>query len=162
MKTVYLALGSNLGNRRQNVLAAAALMQKIKGIKVGKISKLYETEPWGYKNQPKFINAAVEIKTELSPLQLFMILKGIEKKLGRKPQKIKWGPRIIDIDILLYGDRVIKTGRLEIPHPQMHRRIFVLRPLSEIAPDVVHPELKKSIKALLEENRKKNEGHKEN
>lgn len=151
MKTVYLGLGSNLGSRRQNILDACAMMQKTKSIRVKKMSKLWETEPWGYKDQPRFINAAVEIETGLPPTQLFMILKGIEKKLGRRPQKVKWGPRIIDIDILLYGDETIKTSRLEIPHPKMHKRIFVLKPLAEIAPDVIHPKLKKTIKALLRE-----------
>ncbi|OIN99407.1 2-amino-4-hydroxy-6-hydroxymethyldihydropteridine diphosphokinase [Candidatus Desantisbacteria bacterium CG_4_10_14_0_8_um_filter_48_22] len=149
MKTVYLAIGSNLGNRRQNVLGAAAVMQKTKGINIKKMSKLYETEPWGYKDQPKFINAAVLAETVLAPTQLFLILKGIEKKLGRKPQKIKWGPRKIDIDILLYGDKAVETNRLRIPHPEMHRRLFVLKPLAEIAPGVTHPVLKKTIKELL-------------
>jgi 2-amino-4-hydroxy-6-hydroxymethyldihydropteridine diphosphokinase len=151
MKTAYLALGSNLGNRRQNVLGAIAIMHKTKGIRVRRISRFYETEPWGYKNQPKFINAAVKIQTSLLPVRLLIIIKGIEKKMGRMPLNIKWGPRIIDIDILLYGDRKMKSGRLQIPHPEMHRRVFVLKPLAEIALRVVHPKLRKTIGKLLEE-----------
>jgi len=151
MKTVYLALGSNIENRKQNIQSAIAMMREIKGIKVLRTSRLCETEPWGYKNQPKFINASVKIKTELAPIQLLMIIKGIEKKLGRRPQKIKWGPRIIDIDVLLYGKQIIKSGRLRIPHPEMHKRIFVLKPLAEIAPGAVHPKLKKTVKILLKE-----------
>lgn len=150
MKTVYLALGANIGNRRKNIQSAIAMMHKIKDIRVVRISRLYETEPWGYKDQPKFINAAVKITTSLLPTQLFMVLKGVEKKLGRRPQKIKWGPRIIDIDILLYGSQIIKSGRLQIPHPEMHKRIFVLKPLAEIAPQVIHPKLKKTISEILE------------
>jgi len=140
-----------MGNRKQNIRRSVAAMRKIKSIRVVRTSRLYETEPWGYKNQHKFINAAVKIETKLSPVQLLMIIKGIEKKLGRRPQKIKWGPRIIDIDVLLYGDEILKNGRLQIPHPEMHRRIFVLKPLSEIAPRTVHPKLKKTVKILLKE-----------
>ena len=152
MKTVYLALGSNIGDRKKYIRSTIAMLEKIKGIRIMRVSKLYETKPWGYKNQPRFINAAVKIRTELLPMQLLMIIKGIEKKLGRKPQKIKWGPRIIDIDILLYGKQVIKSGRIQIPHPEMHRRIFVLKPLAEIAPRAMHPKFKKTVLRLLKEN----------
>lgn len=151
MKTAYLGLGSNLANKRANVRKAIQLIRTIKCLKVISVSGLYRTEPWGYKDQPSFLNAAVKIETSLSPLKLLLFLKGIEKKMGRKSHKIKWGPRIIDIDILLYGMDKLKNRTLQIPHPGMHERTFVLGPLAEIAPRAVHPVLKKTIKKLLKE-----------
>ncbi len=146
VKTVYLGLGSNLGNREKNIREAIKLLRK--EVRITKISSFYKTKPVGYADQPDFINAAAEIKTNLPPLQLLRLTKEIEKKLGRK-KTFQNGPRIIDIDILLYNDEIIKTKNLVIPHLAMHRRWFVLKPLTEIAPEVIHPQLKHTIKILL-------------
>ncbi len=153
MSVVYIGIGSNLGNRRENCLHAIELLQK-KGIIVTKRSSLYETEPWGVKDQPRFINMAVEIDTSLEPKELLKILKNIEKELGREKSS-KWGPRIIDLDILLFDDIILNKDNLKIPHPLMHKRDFVLRPLCEIAPDVYHPLLKMRMYELMQKIHKK-------
>lgn len=148
MSIVYIGIGSNLGDRKANCMRAIELLAG-KGIVVRKESCLYETDPWGNKNQPKFLNMAIEIETELKPRDLLGILAGIEKKLGRK-KSLKWGPRIIDLDILLYNSITIDQDDLKIPHPFMHERDFVLKPLYEIAPDVKHPVLNLSTGQLLQ------------
>lgn len=109
---------------------------------------MHETEPWRVKDQPRFINMAIEIETGLESKELLRILKIVEKELGRK-ESFKWGPRSIDLDILLFDDLVLKEDDLEIPHPLMHERDFVLKPLCEIAPDIIHPVLKKKICDLV-------------
>lgn len=147
MPTVYIGIGSNLGNREQNCLKAIALLTE-NNITVTKQSSLYETEPWGVKDQPGFINMAAEAEADFTPEHLLEILKDIEKEMGRK-ETHRWGPRTIDLDILLYNDLVINTPELTIPHNLMHEREFMLRPLSEIAPDAIHPVLGKTIKELL-------------
>ncbi len=149
MPIVYLGIGSNLGNRKENCLNALRLLAA-KSIGVAKQSSLYETRPWGVIDQPEFINMAAEIMTDMPPVDLLGVLKGIEKALGREDTG-RWGPRTIDLDILFYDDLVLETPDLRIPHPLMHLREFVLRPLSEIAPDKVHPVLKKTVRELLEE-----------
>lgn len=149
MPTAYIGIGSNLGNREENCERAIRLLIE-HGITVTKRSSMIETEPWGVREQPKFINMAVEIGTELDPEGLLHILKKIEEEIGRLPTS-RWGPRIIDLDILLYDDLIIETPDLVIPHPGMSERVFVLKPLAEIAPEKVHPVLKKSIKSLLME-----------
>ncbi len=121
-----------------------------RGISVRKASSLYETRPWGVKEQPAFINMAVEAETGLSPEELLAAAKGIEKEMGRA-DTFKWGPRIIDLDILFYDDIVINRKHLQIPHPLLQERRFVLAPLSEISPDKVHPALKKTVRQLKEE-----------
>ncbi len=153
MPTAYIGIGSNLGSREDNCKAAIRHLID-DGIKILRISSGIETEPWGVKEQPKFINMAVQVKTDLDPESLLRSLKNIETRLGRSPGT-RWGPRVIDLDILLYNDLVMKTDKLEIPHPRISERDFVLAPLAEIAPDLVHPVLKKSIKSLLLELRGK-------
>ncbi len=148
MPFAYLGLGSNIGNRIEYIKKALVAISKLPKTKITKISSLYETEPYGIKEQPWFINLAVEISTELKPDELFKKCKLIETKLGRQKRE-KWAEREIDIDILLYGDLIISTPELQIPHADMHNRRFVLIPLSEIAPEVVHPILKKSVSELL-------------
>lgn len=148
MAIAYIGIGSNLGNRQENCLHAIELLQK-KGIIVTKRSSLYETEPWGVKDQPLFINMAIEIETSLEPGELLKVLKNIEKELGRQ-QTLQWGPRTIDLDILLFDDIILNKDNLKIPHPLLHERDFVLRPLCEIAPDVYHPLLKLRIYELLQ------------
>jgi len=153
MAIAYIGIGSNLGNRQENCLRAIELLQK-KGIIVTKRSSLYETEPWGVKDQPRFINMAVEIDTSLEPKELLKILKNIEKELGREKSS-KWGPRIIDLDILLFDDIILNKDNLKIPHPLMHERDFVLRPLCEIAPDIYHPLLKMRMYELMQKIHRK-------
>jgi 2-amino-4-hydroxy-6-hydroxymethyldihydropteridine diphosphokinase len=147
MSTVYIGIGSNLGDRGENCIRAIELLEQ-RGILVKKKSSLYETKPWGMKNQPLFLNMAIEIETALSPRELLKILKEMEKEIGREPTS-RWGPRIIDLDILLFNADVVDEDNLSIPHPLMHERDFVLQPLSEIAPDAEHPVLHKSIRELM-------------
>jgi 2-amino-4-hydroxy-6-hydroxymethyldihydropteridine diphosphokinase len=147
MAIVYLSIGSNLGDREKNLSRAIEILEK-QGIFVRKRSSLYETEPWGEKNQPLFLNMALEIETELKPQELLRVVKNVEIEAGRE-RSYKWGPRIIDLDILLYNHIIVNEETLKIPHPLMHERDFVLRPLDEIAPDAMHPLLKISIHDLL-------------
>jgi 2-amino-4-hydroxy-6-hydroxymethyldihydropteridine diphosphokinase len=132
-KTVYLSLGSNLGARAKNLQEAIAALRKA-GIDVTRISSVYESEPLDYLDQPWFLNMAVEVETELTPAALLETLRGIETKMGSK-KLIAKGPRLIDMDILLFGDEVIDAPELQVPHPRMHLRRFVLQPLAEIAPN---------------------------
>jgi 2-amino-4-hydroxy-6-hydroxymethyldihydropteridine diphosphokinase len=144
LTTAYLSIGSNLGNRQENLDRALKLISE--RMRVGKISSIYDTEPVGNVNQPRFLNLACEVFTRLTPEGLLALIKGFEQKMGRYGRSGE--PRIIDIDIVLFGDVVLDTPDLVIPHPRMHERSFVLIPLTEIAPDVVHPVLKKKIKEL--------------
>ncbi len=149
MTTIYIGIGSNLGDREETCLKALEELEK-RGVRVTKISSRYETEPWGVKDQPKFINMAVAADTELTPREVLGAIKEIEKKLGRR-ETLRWGPRVVDIDILLYNDLVVDETDLRIPHPHMHERDFVLNPLSEIAPEAIHPLLKKTVREMLSE-----------
>jgi 2-amino-4-hydroxy-6-hydroxymethyldihydropteridine diphosphokinase len=136
-RSIYLSLGSNLGDRAQNLRDALAALHKA-GIDVTRTSSMYETEPVDYLDQPWFVNMAAEAETELPPAAVLQALRGIETDMGNKKTVAK-GPRLIDMDILLYGDDVIDTPELQVPHPRMHLRRFVLQPLAEIAPRVRHP-----------------------
>ncbi len=140
---VYLALGTNLGERHANLRAAIEALSP--DVKVIAESKVYETPPWGYENQPAFLNMAVKCETNLEPESLLKRLKQFEVQLGRE-QSFHWGPRLIDIDVLFYDDLILKSESLIIPHPRLHERAFVLVPLADIAPDFVHPVLKKRSK----------------
>lgn len=135
MKKVYLGLGSNIGNRENNLKEAINLISQNRNIKVNKISSLYETEPIGFKEQDWFLNMVIEIETSLKPRELLKYLLDVEKRMGRI-REIKWGPRIIDIDILIYNEAVIMDEDLKIPHPRICERAFVLIPLIEINPDI--------------------------
>jgi 2-amino-4-hydroxy-6-hydroxymethyldihydropteridine diphosphokinase len=135
-QTVYLSLGSNVGDRAKNLRDAVALLRKA-DIGVTQISSLYETEPVDYLDQPWFLNMVVEAQTELNAVHLLQALHAIESQLGSKKSVAK-GPRLIDLDILLFGDAIIDTPELQVPHPRMHLRRFVLQPLAEIAPNARH------------------------
>ncbi|KAF0133604.1 MAG: 2-amino-4-hydroxy-6-hydroxymethyldihydropteridine pyrophosphokinase [Candidatus Saganbacteria bacterium] len=152
LQNVYLGLGSNVGDREEYIEQAVFLLGKIKEIEVIKRSSNQESEAEGVKDQPSFINAALQIKTELSPHKLLEEIHTIESALGRE-REIEWGPRTIDIDILLYGNKVISEDDIQIPHPSMHERLFVLKPLKEIAPNLMHPVLEKNIEDLYEERK---------
>jgi 2-amino-4-hydroxy-6-hydroxymethyldihydropteridine diphosphokinase len=144
-KTVYLSLGSNLGDRAANLREA---IQKLSGMgNVVATSSLYETEPIELTAQPWFLNCAVKLDTEKMPRQLISAILSLEQSMGRQ-RKQKKGPRIIDIDILLFGSSVIEIPSLTVPHPKLHERRFVLEPLAEIAPDARHPVFKRSMREL--------------
>ena len=145
---MYLSLGSNLGDRAANLATAIERLRELG--EVVAVSSFYETEPMEFADQPWFLNCAVAVKTELMPKQLLSRMLAIERDMGRRRIRPK-GPRIIDIDILLFGNSVIRTPDLEVPHPAMHQRRFVLQPLAEIAPEVRHPGLKRTVRELLEE-----------
>ena len=147
MKIVYLALGSNLGNRLENLKRAVSMLN-VGGVTVENISSVWETEPVGFADQGWFLNIVVKATTHLIPLQLLASIASIEQDIGRK-RVIQNGPRTIDIDILLYGRTVIDTPTLTIPHPRLHERRFVLEPLCEVAPTLRHPALGKTISSLL-------------
>ncbi len=135
MYEVFIGVGSNLGDRHENILSAIEFLKRHRKVTVEKISSFIETEPVGGPPQGKFLNGVIKIKTSLSPMELLKFLQDIEKRLGRE-RKIKWGPRTIDLDILLYDDKVIDSPDLKIPHPQMFKREFVLKPLFEIEPNI--------------------------
>lgn len=143
---VYLALGSNLDDRLANLKQAIAALSPQMDVKAK--SRVYETPPWGYTDQPVFLNQALKVNTYVEPEPLLKHLKRLETALGRAPG-IQNGPRLIDIDILFYDDLVLDTSSLVIPHPQAHERGFVLMPLNDIAPNLMHPTLKKTVRELL-------------
>lgn len=148
MSIAFIGLGSNMGDKAANLNNALNELGKVQGIKVLAISSFYKTEPVGDVAQDWFINAAAKIETILTPRELLNSLLSVEKDMGRV-REVKWGPRVIDLDILLYDDLVIDEEGLAIPHPFMHERGFVLTPLAEIAAEVIHPAIGKSIKDLL-------------
>lgn len=149
MTIAYLALGTNIGNKRRNMITAAALLAERVG-DVLALSGFYETEPWGFQSENTFLNAALQLDTSLSPLELLKATQEIEIEMGRTQKSNgAYHDRIIDIDILLYEDLVLQTPELTLPHPLMHERLFVMEPLAEIAPNVIHPVFKKPVISLL-------------
>jgi 2-amino-4-hydroxy-6-hydroxymethyldihydropteridine diphosphokinase len=149
MNVTFLLIGGNMGNREENLQAAKSLIQQYCG-KIVRSSSLYQTAAWGRTDQPAFLNQALQIETKLTAEELMGQILTVEKMMGRE-RKEKYGPRIIDIDILLFNDEQHDSSFLKIPHPEMQNRLFALIPLAEIAPTVYHPVFKKSISQLLKE-----------
>jgi 2-amino-4-hydroxy-6-hydroxymethyldihydropteridine diphosphokinase len=146
--TIYLGLGTNLGDRAQNLRQALAGLKQ--WMTVTAVSPIYETEPWGVTDQPLFWNMCVAGETAVSPHTLLTHLKQLEQEIGRTPTR-RWGPRLIDIDILFYDDLVLQSDNLTIPHPGIPQRAFVLVPLVDIAPDWVHPQSQKTVREMMAE-----------
>ena len=150
MAIAYLGLGSNIGDREANLSSAIQKLSEVSGIEITKISSRYETKPYGKTDQPDFMNMAVEVDTNLTPLDLLETVLGVEHELGRVRNEV-WGPRNIDIDILLYEDLELQLTDLKVPHPEMHLRSFVIDPLNEIAPKREHPTLKLTVEQIKEQ-----------
>lgn len=145
--TVYLALGSNLGDRAAELRAAIRNLES-RDLRIVRVSSVWETAPMYLENQPQFLNAVVEAETQLYPMRLLLRVANIELEMGRK-RDVANGPRNIDIDVLLYGSSVVDLPALQIPHPRLHERAFVLQPLAELAPGLRHPKMDKSVSELL-------------
>ncbi len=147
--TAYLGLGSNQGRRPDNLSLALALLSQSDALRLLRCSSIYETAPWGYLDQPQFLNCVIAVETRLPPVPLLELAQQVEQTVGRQPT-FRYGPRAIDVDILLYGNHVILETQpdLQIPHARMHERAFVLIPLAEIAPDLNHPIQNAAIKTL--------------
>jgi 2-amino-4-hydroxy-6-hydroxymethyldihydropteridine diphosphokinase len=146
---VLLGLGANIGGRAEQLREALVRLRNSAGIRVGGVSGVYESEPAGVKDQPPFLNMAVEIWTEMTPLELLNAVKSLEARMGREKSQ-RWGPRRIDIDLILAEDRVLDSERLTLPHPAFRGRAFVLAPLAEIAPDAVDPVTGSTVRELAD------------
>jgi len=151
MNTAYISIGSNMGEKLENCLKGLAALGEIDRIAIEDRSEFYLTEPMEYTEQPWFVNAAARINTTLDPFDLLKILKSLESELGRIDSSLRYGPRVLDFDIIFYNDIIIETPGLIIPHPRMHNREFVLRPICDLAPGMMHPVLKKSPRQLLDQ-----------
>ena len=148
--TAYIGAGSNIGDKLLNCMNGISDLTKTQNVVEKARSRFYKTDPVDYKNQDWFINVVVKVETDLAPLELLKILKSIERDAGRVDGSIRFGPRILDLDIILYDDWVTNCSELIVPHPRMHKRRFVLRPICDIDPTIVHPVLKKGMQALLD------------
>ena len=142
--TAYLGLGANLGDRQDNLQAALRLLSVAQGVEIVRCSQVYETEPWGVADQPKFLNCVADAAVTLEPEALLVLCKEVESEVGRTAGP-RWGPRYIDVDILLYGSQNIDLPDLEIPHPRLHMRAFALAPLAELDPEAWHPILERTV-----------------
>lgn len=146
----YLGLGSNLGNRMQNMEVAVKFLSSDRNISISRLSRIRETKPYGKLDQADFLNQVIEIETKLSATELLTACQKVESQLKRERLE-KWGPRTIDIDILFYGNEIIEQEALRIPHPDLENRSFVMEPLNELSPDFVHPVLKKSVNQIYKD-----------
>jgi 2-amino-4-hydroxy-6-hydroxymethyldihydropteridine diphosphokinase len=147
----YISVGSNMGDRLQNCRKGIAALTKADNSRILAQSRIYKTEPVDYEDQNWFVNMVVKLETALDPFKLLDHIKHIQRAAGRLKDSIRFGPRILDLDIILYDDRIIESERLVVPHPRMHKRRFVLKPICDIDPAVIHPVLKKEMQILLEE-----------
>ena len=158
--TAYLGLGTNLGERRKNLERAAELLFRhpsgplnpgrsnpIGQLQPLRSSSVYETAPWGYANQPDFLNCVLEVETGLTSDQLLEITQGVEREMGQE-WSLRYGPRVIDVDILFYGESIVEQANLQIPHSRLHQRAFVLAPLAELAPELTHPVLGLTVREM--------------
>jgi 2-amino-4-hydroxy-6-hydroxymethyldihydropteridine diphosphokinase len=148
MTAAHIALGSNLGNRAANLRTALEMLAQTAGISIAAVSAIYETAPVGGPEQDPYLNACAALVTKLTPTRLLLMMLDIEQKMGRV-RKVRWGPRIIDLDLLLYGEIMMNTPLLELPHPRMSERDFVLIPLADIAPNQVIPGLNQTVALIL-------------
>lgn len=146
----YIGVGSNLGEKAENCRQGVAAIAALKDCVLDGVSPLYETEPVGVEDQAWFINGVARVKTDLDPAALLEGLRAIEISLGRRPDGKKFGPRVLDLDILFFDDMVLRTARVEIPHPRLHERRFVLQPLCDLAAELVHPVSGKTVRFLLD------------
>ena len=148
MSRVFIGVGTNQGNRLEQISRAVKALGALDRVRLVQMAMIMETDPVGGPPQDPYLNTVAELDTTLTPHELLAVLQGIERQLGRVPSAERWGPRPIDLDVLLYDDRVIRDTHLSIPHPRMHERRFVLEPLAQLAPDAVHPVLKQTIAEL--------------
>lgn len=148
-KSVFISIGSNMGDKYANCIMGIEHLNQLHGTEVVAIANFYKTEPVDYKDQEWFINSVLQIETELDPESLMKALKKIEQELGQYEKRVRFGPRILDLDIIFYQDMIINTESLTIPHPRMDKRCFVLKPLCDIAPGIIHPVLGNSAENLL-------------
>jgi len=146
----FIGIGSNLGDAAARCREAMERLGRIKGSTLLRCSSLYRTEPVGYKDQDWFVNAVAELRTGLSARDLLNLLKAVERDMGRKEDEVRWGPRVIDLDILLMGQNVIAEEDLVVPHPELHKRRFAMQPLAELAPYAIHPAFGISVKGLMD------------
>ena len=145
--TVYLSLGSNLGRREDNLRRAIGLLRRY--VRPRRASSVYETAPWGFRQQPDFLNCVLEVTATLAPRQVLSSVKSLEREMGRQPG-VRYGPRLIDVDILFYGGQTLEYPDLQIPHPRLHQRAFVLVPLGDLAPELSHPTLRLTMAQLAD------------
>jgi 2-amino-4-hydroxy-6-hydroxymethyldihydropteridine diphosphokinase len=149
MSRVFIGLGSNEGNRLEHLSKAVKALGVLEGVRVVQMAPIIETEPMGGPPQGPYLNTVVELETSVEPIELLHALQSIERHVGRVPSPQRWAPRPIDLDLLFYDDRVIQEPALTIPHPRLHERRFVLEPLAQLAPALVHPVLKQAVTELL-------------
>ncbi len=159
MSNLYLSIGTNLGDRQSNLKTAVTLIGQRIGT-VQAVSKVVETEPWGFQSPNAFLNQALQVTTDMNPVDALKATQAIESEMGRtsKSHNSMYADRLIDIDLIFFDDQVIELPGLKIPHPLMHKRQFVLEPLSEIAPEIVHPLLHKTVREMFEEIRQQSYG----
>jgi len=148
MNRVFIGIGSNEGDRLARMSEAVRLLGETDGVRVAQMAMIFETEPRGGPPQEPYLNTVLEIETALEPSALLGVCQEIERRLGRRPSAQRWSPRPIDLDLLLYDERIVEEPGLSIPHPRLHERRFVLAPLAQLAPELIHPTLRQPIRAL--------------